>query len=336
MAPTTAPIIKPDLPQSDIPWRSVNSDYFDKDSLGLWWHFLTKKDAAHYSLSAKKGWIRLTPDSGRTSLLQKETDHYYSAVTKVLFNAMDTSTKAGIYLSNGNQKVTVQLYTGFNNNSKEIIFKLDTAIRSIPNRFGNIVWLKIERNLHILSAFCSADGKQWISLGAPISAVSLDKVQPNYNSWVGTSVGLFTEGSAADFDFFICKDGFSSMPVAGYSNYYGVEKSNTSAGTVVSNQSDYGGWLMISGVDLGNNKAAEVILTASASKKGNIEIWLDDLLTGKLIANVPISVTGNINTASTFRKTIKKVSGHHDVFIRFPVNNHQGIFIKDIRFAAQK
>ena len=144
LAPTTKPIIKPNLPQSGISWRSVKSDYFDSGSLGLWWHFLTKKAGASYSLTDRKGWVRLIPDSTRTHLVQKETDHFYTAVTKVDLNAADAVAKAGLYLTNGNQSVIVRLYTGYDN-GKKIVLEMDTASRAVPNTFGNIVWLKLER-----------------------------------------------------------------------------------------------------------------------------------------------------------------------------------------------
>jgi beta-xylosidase len=44
VAPTTTPLVRPDLPKADILWRSVHSDYFESDSLGLWWHYLKRKD----------------------------------------------------------------------------------------------------------------------------------------------------------------------------------------------------------------------------------------------------------------------------------------------------
>jgi xylan 1,4-beta-xylosidase len=147
MAPTTQPIAKPNLLQSGILWRSIQSDDFERETLGAWWHFLTRKAADSYSLTARKGWIRLTPDNNSTHLVQKETDHYYTAVTKVELDATDTAAKAGIYLTNGNQKVIVRLYTGYEN-GKKIIFSLDAAVRSTPNQFGNTVWLKLERKEH--------------------------------------------------------------------------------------------------------------------------------------------------------------------------------------------
>ena len=330
-APTTQPLIKPNLPQSGLLWRSVQSDDFDTDDLSDNWHFLTKKGAANYSLSQRKGWIRLTPETERTHLVQKETDHYYTAVTKVDLNAMDTSAKAGIYLTNGNQTVVVRLYTGFGN-GKKIFFDLDKETRTIANEFGNTVFLKIERNWHNLSAWCSGDGRVWKSLGAPISTVNLDKVQPNYNSWVGTSIGLFAEGRPADFDFFVCKDGFSSVLAAGYSNYFGIKTIRKQSEKAVTNTSPNGGWFMISGIELGKTSPSAIEVLASSGSKGKLEIWLDDLKTGKLIATILVSPTGSEDNWKVFSKEVKGVSGPHDVFVKFPTDLEGAIKIKSFRF----
>jgi xylan 1,4-beta-xylosidase len=334
MAPTTKPVVAPGLANAGILWRSVQSDYFEKNKLDLCWHFLSKKDEANYSLTAKKGWVRLLPDSGRTSLVQKETDHYYSAVTKVEFDAADTATKAGLYLTNGNQRVCARLYSGFDK-GKKIIFTLDTAVRQIANSLGKTVWLKIERNEHNITGYYSSDGKKWLIVGAPINAAHLDKTQPGYNSWVGTSVGLFAEGKSADFDLFVCKDGFSALPAVGYSNYYGVTTSRAhgASGTekAVTNTSTHGGWFMISGVELGTTSPTAMEVVAAAKESGQLEIWLDDLKNGKLIATIPVPVTGD-NNWKTVRTSLKDITGRHDVFVKFPEGKANAISVSSIRF----
>jgi beta-xylosidase len=330
MAPTTQPVAKPNLTQSGILWRSVQSDNFDSDTLGACWHFLTRKAAGNFSLTARKGWLRLTPDSIRTHLVQKETDHYYTVVTKVDFNANDTDAKAGIYLTNGNQKVCIRLYSGYDN-GKKIIFKSDVEEISIPNRFGNIVWLKLERNEHNLTAYYSGNGNSWTALGKVISAVNIDKTQPGYNSWVGTSVGIFAEGKPADFDFFICKDGYSPICAAGFCNYFSVKTIKKDVDKVVTNTSSNGGWFMISGIELSKKSPSFVEVTASAKAAGKLEIWLDDLKNGKLIATIPITITGE-NNWKIFYESVKNITGHHDVFIKFPTGTEGTILIKNIRF----
>ena len=333
LAPTTQPIVKPNLPQSGILWRSVQSDYFESPVLSLNWHFLTKKAAASYSLTERKGWVRLKTDSLLTHLVQKETDRFYSAVTKVDINSTNVRTKAGIYLTNGNQRTFVRLYTGFDT-IKKVILNLDKETRSVPNTAGNVVWLKIERNEHNLTGYYSADGKKWISVGAPISAVNLDKTQQNYNSWVGTSVGLFAEGKSADFDFFTCKDGYSTLPAIGYSNYFGVKNIKNESFKAVTNTSTYGGWFMISGVEMGKKAPSAIQVVASSSAEGNLEIWLDDLKNGKLIATVPVTATGE-NVIKTFTSSVKGLTGHHDVFVKFPTECEGKILIQSLNFVKR-
>jgi hypothetical protein len=159
----------------------------------------------------------------------------------------------------------------------------------------------------------------------------LDKVQPNYNSWVGTSVGLFATGKAADFDLFLCKDGFSLLPAIGYSNYYGVEKKDQA----VTTNSMNGGWFMISGVELGdgNTKAKKVEVTVSSKAATKLEIWLDDLNTGKPIATIPVTPGSQSKTFST---AIKNSHGRHDVFVKFPKGTQGEIFVQGIRFVGGK
>jgi len=324
MAPTREPIVKPRLTRSDIPWTSVRGDDFDSAALGLQWHFLTRAAAGSYSVAARKGWVRLNPGNGRTHLVQKETDHYYTAITKVDLDAADTSARAGIYLTNGNQHVVARLYSGYSA-CKRVIFSLDTAVRSVANPGGRIVWLKLERRGHLLSGYCSRDGKVWVSMGAPVSAKSLDRVQPNFNSWVGTSVGLFAEGQPADFDLFRCKDAFSSLYAVGFTNYYGV----VSAEGSVTNSSPEGGWFMISGVETGKGAARSVELDVSASRPGQLEVWLDDLQEGRLLATVQVRPTQGWKTISA---SMKKFAGHHDVFIRFPAGGEGVVAVRSLRF----
>ena len=149
-------------------------------------------------------------------------------------------------------------------------------------------------------------------------------------------MGLFAEGKPADFDFFIYKDGFSSLPAGGFSNYFGVEKEMQVSGKIVTNTSSKGGWFMISGVELGRTKrhALQVEVMAVSKAGGNLEIWLDDLTNGngKLIATIPVASTGIEMNFKLFTKALRNVFGHHDVFVKFPGGAEQAIFIKSIRF----
>jgi len=330
MAPTTSPVPMPNLPKSGISWRSVQSDYFDSPSLKLDWHFLNRKAAGSYSLTERKGWVRLKGDTSRAHLVQKETDHFYSAITKMEMEASDSLAKAGIYLTNGNQKVMARLYNTYDNGNK-LVLQCDTAIRVISTPPGKTIWLKIERNSHELYGYYSHNGKTWTSFGMPVNTKNLDKTQPNYNSWVGTSVGLFAESTMADFDYFICKDGYSPLPAYSYSNYFGIHTVNDNSWKYVTTTTENGGWFMLSGVELGKKSPKAVEITVSAETKGTLEIWADDLGTGKRLAVIPIPVTGK-NTSQIIRKAISRTTGHHDLYFRIMPGTPASVKISSIRF----
>ena len=334
---SSSPANCPDLPKSGLPWLLPRSDNFEQSTLGLSWHFLNKNAAGGYSMKERNGWLSLSPASGRTHLLEKEGGHYYTLVTRVDIDANTAGQEGGIYLTNGNETVTVKLFSGYSN-GKKIIFNMGSTSYEADNKIGKTVWLKLDRKEHNLSGYYSADGLKWIKLGNEIDARLIDKTQPNYNSWVGTSIGLYAEGKRADFDLFLYKDGLSELPIAGYNNYFGVETIQTSTAKVVTNTSDRGGWLMLGGVDLGIDKrVAQKLEVSAASVSGaNLEIWIDDLEgEGRRIATIPIQPTGGADVFKTFSVNIAKVSGQHDIYLRFP-GSKNACYLNTIRFIPRK
>jgi hypothetical protein len=199
---------------------------------------------------------------------------------------------------------------------------------------GRVVWLKLVRDGHELTGFCSRDGLSWKALGEPVSAVALDRAQPGFNSWVGTSVGLFAEGRAADFDRFVCKDGFTPLAATAYSNYYGVEAVGRGEDRAVTNTSVNGGWLMISGVYL--DGASQVSVDAVAARRGRLEIWIDDLEKGRKIASVNLKGRTSDGEESATAELLKPVSGSHDIFVKWGPGMKQAIFLKHIVFTKKK
>ncbi len=332
-APTSLPLVKPDLPKSCIPWKLPRSDYFDSETLDLSWHFLNNTAASKYSLTERPGWLRINPGSGRSHILHKDGGHYYTLVTRVDIDAVETNQAAGIYITNGNESVNVRLFSGYSS-GKKIIFTFGGTTHESDNDIGNIVWLKLEREGHTLYGYYSINGLVWIQVGLGISAVDLDKAQPNYNSWAGNSNGLFAEGIQADFDLFLYRDGFSALPVAGYNNYFGVEIVSKSVGNVVTNSSENGGWLMLGGVELGKQEKIplEVQVIASSSAGGTLEVCIDDMEhDGIRIATIPITETGSEDLFQAFDAVVSGVSGQHNIYLRFPESEH-AFYLYTIRF----
>jgi xylan 1,4-beta-xylosidase len=318
-APTTAPIVKPALGSTTIPWCLPRSDQFDTETLALSWHFLNPSNATKYSLKTKPGWLTLSPGADSCHLLQKDAGHFYTLTTKVVVNAQSNGQAAGLYLTIGNMSKSVKLTSGYAD-GKKLTFSLPTAIYQATNTLGDTVWLRLDRKDHMLTAYYGSDGIHWLQLGGATSALALDQSQDNYNSWVGNSQGLFAKTVTASFDHFSYRDGFSALSLAGAENQYGVETVSKAIGKVVSNTSSLGGWLMLGGVDLGTatRKATQIQITASSTLGGTLEVWKDDLeRSGVKLAEIAVTSTGSTDTWKTFSADIPETTGQHDLFFRF-------------------
>jgi beta-xylosidase len=330
--PSDQPLVKPHLKDGRGNWRLPRSDEFNNSRLNLAWHFLNKAQSARYSLAGHEGRLRLNPGGNKAVLLQKEGGHNYTLLTKINVNPAAETEQAGIYLCSGDETVNVHLCSGFDN-GKKILFVMGIQSFSIPNTIGNEVWLKLVRQDHDLAAYCSPDGRNWLQVGGVVDARDLDKAQPNFNRWVGTSMGLFAQGAAADFDFFHYKDGFSELPLNNANNYFGIDNSPN----FVTTQTDKGAWLMLGGVDLnhGLSNADRVYLTLAANKETKIELWQDNIMeSGTLLATLKISsfnATGKWNTLSMRTPVL---NGQHDIYVK--ITGSKGcVALKSIRFSAK-
>ena len=302
-APTNAPQAKPLLPKSGIPWKLPRSDYFGNSAIELSWHFLNRAAASKYSLTERSGWLTLNPGSGSAHILHKEAGQYYALVTRLDFDATANGQQAGIYLTNGNESLTALLYSGYNN-GKKIGFRFGTNSVEIENSIGNVVWLKVERYEHQLTGFVSSNGITWTPVGSPVQANDLDKSQPNFNHWVGTSNGLYASGKKAFFDMYAYKDGFSVLPLVGFNNYFGLTTSGSGTGRSITNVTFRGGWIMLGGVDLGQEKRVPAFVEVEAASLlgGTLEVWLGDLeKEGTLVATIDITPTGGEHIWKKFR-----------------------------------
>ncbi len=332
-APTSTPQPKPGLPVSGIPWKLPRSDYFGNDSIELSWHFLNRTAASQYSLSERPGWLQLNPGSGTCHILHKEGGHFYSLVTLLDFEATENGQQAGIYLTNGNESFTAAVYSGYSD-GKKLGFRFGSHTVEVENGLGNAVWLKLERYEHQLEAFYSSNGIYWTQIGGAVQATDLDKAQPSYNWWVGTSNGLFASKKQAYFDLYLFRDGFSELPAVGYNNYYGLEARGTGTARAMTSSTDQGGWLMMGGVDLGQGERvpAQVEVEAASVTGGTLEVWTGGLETeGSKIADIHIQPTGGENSWQRFSSEVTGLSGQHDLYLRWS-GAANAFRVKHIRF----
>jgi beta-xylosidase len=336
-APTSTPQLKPNLPKSGIPWKTPRSDSFENDDIELSWHFMNRKAATQYSLVEKPGWLTLLPGIGSTHILHKETRHHNAIVTKIDFDAENSSHQAGIYFTNGNQSVTAEVYSGYNN-GKKLGIRFGTQVFEIDNLLGNELWLKAQRENHLLRGFYSSNGIAWTQIGDAINVTNLDKSQENWNWWVGTSNGLFAKGKKAHFDYYAFKDGFSPIQSINYTNYFGLESKGSGSNRAMTNSTENGGWLMLAGVDLGENERVPtaIELEVFSENGGILEVWIDDLEAGGTkIATIDIAPTSSESDWEKVKATVNNISGQHDVYLRWNgVAN--AFFVKTVQFIAHE
>jgi len=318
-APHSTPQLMPNLPNSGIPWKLPRSDYFESTELGLHWHFMDRTIVNKYSLTDRLGWLTLKPGTGTSHILQKEGGYYYSLITKLEFDATNSGEEAGLYLTNGNESVTASVYSGYNGR-KKIGFKFNGTATEIDNVIGNTLWLKIERKEHRLLGFYSADGREWTQIGSAVSSIQLDKSQPDYNWWVGTSNGLYANKKTACFDSFTYNDAYSVLSVAASVNYFGVEKRGIEGNYSMVNTTNKGGWLMLGGIDFGVYVPAAIKVEAASMYGGTLEVWANNLEKGGTkIATINIENTGGNDVWQEFNAEIQYLpsTGQHDLFFRW-------------------
>jgi xylan 1,4-beta-xylosidase len=329
--PTGEPLVAPNLPSNAYNYAFPKSDMFSASNWDKNWFFFNTANAAKASVSARPGYLRLSPGTGTTHILQRDPARVYTAVTKVDINAAADGQQAGLRLMNGEDKVILNIYSGYSGGAKVLGITFGTVTHQAPNTVGNEVWLKLVRSQHNISGFFSADGLQWTQIGAAVNAADLDKAQDNDNAWVGTALGLYATNRQADFDLFAFNYGLDQFNPVNYFHYNNV---SVTGGAVTSSAA--GGWCMVPGVTTSVNGGSATkidISAASANSNGTLEVWTGNIgAAGTKIAEIPIASTGGNSTYRNFSANVA-VSGQHDLYFRFM--GPAGAFrINNFRFPA--
>ena len=324
----------PDLPSSGIPWMVPKSDFFTTDQLNPEWSFWGYTPTALYSITDRKGWLRLSPKSTEKSntVIKTDPEHNYSLITRLDFDAKTPSDEAGIRIMNGMENLFAKIYSSVNKQGNKVIgFSFDKTYYESNNTIGNTLWFEILRENHLLKGYYSPDGTNWTQVGEAINVSSLDSYSENYNGWCGNRQGLYVQGKSADFDLYIYRDAYSSILAECPANQLGTIRATLSDGTTVLDDIHNGDWALYAGVEFGNkdyDKASNSIqiMASSDLKGGVVEVWLDAIDAGKKIATCKISNTGSLTVLKQFTaKTIKTV-GRHDVYLRFLGTGNDKLF----------
>ncbi|MDZ7288761.1 MAG: family 43 glycosylhydrolase [candidate division KSB1 bacterium] len=322
--PINAPMAAPKLPSSGIPWMVPKSDFFNSDKLNPEWRLLGYCPVSPYSLTARPGWVRLSPKNQHNTIIKSDAEHNWSLITRLDFAPQTSADEAGLRVMTGLQTLYAKLYSSLNSEGKKVIrFSFDKTSYEAENTVGNVVWLRLYRVNHSLSGYFSADGHYWTQVGKAINVATMDVQQANYNALTGNRQGLYVIGkNSADFDLYIYRDAYTPIMAESPANQYGTSRGYTTPVYILDNI-HVGDWAMYAGVEFGGNAEYDKtpdslkVIASSATTGGTIEVWLDSLETGEKIGECSISNTGSWRTFKTFTSVVKPVSGRHDVYLKF-------------------
>lgn len=209
---------KPNVGKSYPADEPQTSDDFAQPTLGLQWQWQAAPINNWYSLTERKGYMRLKAISNPTDsgslfyapnqLLQKFTAPAFTAITKLQFNAAKQGDRAGLAVV-GNYYTTLcvekqpegthlVLFEGKRENRK---YLMPVRILSVPVN-STTVWLKVSVNDKVLCQYAySLNGTDFIKIGTEYPAEE--------GTWIGAKVGLFCLNPGllpskgyADFDWF--------------------------------------------------------------------------------------------------------------------------------------
>ena len=208
----------PDLPEVVYPkWQR---DDFDSDTLDVHWQFVRRSAPGNYSLTERPGHMRIWTLDGqlfeiraKNTLLRREEELSYTAVTKLSFDPTRDGEQAGLtcYYSTvtyarfslcfeGGRKLQLVINR---NHGEELIAEVD-QIKNGP------IWLKVEVDRLTRRFLYSCDGEDWSEAGVLKDCIYLcdEGVPDDPKRHTGTLVGIYANNGGcgsripADFDFF--------------------------------------------------------------------------------------------------------------------------------------
>lgn len=197
--------------------KDKHSDNFDNEVLGLQWMSVRNPVLNDYSLTQRKGHLRLFTTHGtldsqapQNAFLQRETEQFYTATTKMEFQPKGDE-QAGL-LCRYDSKCYVSLSLRAGADNKLVLEEMRAGVQRVINetsvRTDAPIYLRVEVNKLHRAFYFSYDNKEWHNAGVIQHADFLsDQGTPQWG-FMGTMVGVYAldYGSgnriAADFDWF--------------------------------------------------------------------------------------------------------------------------------------
>ena len=112
------------------------------------------------------------------------------------------------------------------------------------------------------------------------------------------------------------RSAFSKIEAESFNDQFGVQTEECKEGGEDVGYIENGDYVVYKNIDFGNGATGFDARIASAASGGNIEIRLDGV-SGTLIGTCPVPSTGDWQTYETVSCSVSKVTGKHDVYLKF-------------------
>lgn len=212
----------PNLPEYKTT-RNTKDD-FDNNKLSLEWEWVRNPDNGSWSLTERKGYMRLWTRDGqlfdidaKNTLVRREEELLYTAITKLEFNPSKNGEQAGLtcyYSTATYARLSLcwedgrKLQLVINRNHGEELISEINNIEESP------VYLKVVVENLTRTFYYSYDGESWKEAGKLENCIYLcdEGVPDDPKRHTGTLVGIYANNGGcgsripADFDFFYYED----------------------------------------------------------------------------------------------------------------------------------
>lgn len=212
----------PELPECTF--EKWTRDDFDDDTLNLNWEFVRNPVKGNYSLTERKGYLRLWTMDGtlneiraKNTLVRREQELSYTAQTKVDFYPEKDGEQAGLtcYYSTATYARLSLCYE--NGRKLQLVINRnhgEELISQVDNIKEQSIYLKVVVDKLTRSFFYSYDGEQWEPAGVLENCIYLcdEGVPDDRKRHTGTLVGIYANNGGcgsripADFDYFEYED----------------------------------------------------------------------------------------------------------------------------------
>lgn len=220
------PSLEQDFPKGmkEVTFDKFTFDDFDNEKLNLNWEWVRNPDKENYSLTERKGYLRLYTLDGqlfevkaKNTLVRREQELSYTAKTKLDFKPTKKGHQAGLtcYYSTASYARFSLCYD--NGKALEIVInrnKGEEKMFSVNNIEDKEIYLKVVVEGLKRSFYYSYDDKDWKLAGVLENCIYLcdEGVPEDRKRHTGTLVGIYANNGGtgdrinADFDWFSYED----------------------------------------------------------------------------------------------------------------------------------